>query len=85
MLIPSSDFPQVCIRLYGEGLRCLLRSSNIAVNVVVPGAMETPMMNTLTERAHIPTVPFILPVNNALLFIHEGLQRNVGVIAFPPS
>ena len=77
------DSAKVCIRLYGEGLRCLLRSSNIAVNVVVPGGMETPMMNTLTERARIPTVPLILPVEKALLFIREGIARNVGVIAFP--
>ena len=82
-LATDYDSAKVCIRLYGEGLRCLLRSSNVAVNVVVPGAMETPMMNTLTERAQMPAVPLILPVNNALLFIREGLARNVGVIAFP--
>ena len=82
-LATDYDSAKVCIRLYGEGLRCLLRSSNVAVNVVVPGAMETPMMNTLTERAQLPTVPLILPVDNALLFIREGLARNVGQIAFP--
>ena len=82
-LATDYDSAKVCIRLYGEGLRCLLHSSNIAVNVVVPGGMETPMMNTLTERARIPVVPLILPVDNALLFIREGLARNVGVIAFP--
>ena len=82
-LATDYDSAKVCIRLYGEGLRCLLRSSNVAVNVVVPGAMETPMMNTLTERAQLPSVPLILPVDNALLFIREGLARNVGVIAFP--
>lgn len=82
-LATDYDSAKVCIRLYGEGLRCLLRPSNVAVNVVVPGAMETPMMNTLTERAHIPSVPLILPVTNALLFIREGLARNVGVIAYP--
>ena len=82
-LATDYDSAKVCIRLYGEGLRCLLQSSNVAVNVVVPGAMETPMMNTLTERAHMPTVPLILPVSHALLFIREGLARNVGVIAFP--
>ena len=82
-LIRRVSSVQVCIRLYGEGLRCLLRSSNVAVNVVVPGAMETPMMNTLTERARTPTVPLILPVSHALLFIREGIARNVGVIAFP--
>ena len=82
-LATDYDSAKVCIRLYGEGLRCLLRPSNVAVNVVVPGAMETPMMNTLTERAQMPTVPLILPVSNALLFIREGLARNVGVISYP--
>jgi len=82
-LAADYDSAKVCIRLYGEGLRSLLHSSNIAVNVVVPGGMETPMMNTLTERAHLPTVPFILPVPNAVLFMQEGVKRNVGVIAFP--
>ena len=82
-LATDYDSAKVCIRLYGEGLRVLLKSSNVAVNVIVPGAMETPMMNTLAERAQMPTVPLILPVEKAALFIREGLQRNVGVIAFP--
>ena len=82
-LATDYDSAKVAIRLYGEGLRVLLRAHNIAVNVVVPGGMETPMMNTLTERGRLATVPLILPVPNALLFIREGLARNVGVIAYP--
>ena len=40
-LATDYDSAKVCIRLYGEGLRTLLHSSNIAVNVIVPGGMVT--------------------------------------------
>jgi len=82
-LATDYDSCKVAIRLYGEGLRSLLWRDNVAVNVIVPGGMITPMMNTLTERSKLPTVPFILPVSNAVMFMTEGISRNVGVIAFP--
>ena len=53
------------------------------MNVIVPGGMVTPMMNTMTVRARLPAVPLILPVSKAALIIMEGLSRNVAVVAYP--
>jgi NAD(P)-dependent dehydrogenase (short-subunit alcohol dehydrogenase family) len=50
-LATDYDACKVGIRLYGEGLRSLLWRDNVAVNVIVPGAMQTPMMHALAERA----------------------------------
>jgi short-subunit dehydrogenase len=79
------DACKAFLRLFGEGLRALLWPDNVAVNVIVPGAMESPMMNAVTERAQVPAVPFIIPVSKAVLIMQEGIRRNVAVIAFPST
>ena len=82
-LATDYDSAKVAIRLYAEGLRVLLWKDNIAVNCIVPGAMDTPMMNSLAERGKMPMVPLPLSVPSAVGIMQEGLRRNVGVIAFP--
>lgn len=84
-LATDYDSSKVFLRIYGEGLRTLLRPCNIAVNVVVPGGMATPMMNTLTERSQLPMIPFMLPTENAVKVIREGVERNFGVVSFPTA
>ena len=77
------DSCKAFLRLFGEGLRALLFPDNVAVNVVMPGAMISPMMNAMTGRAPLAAVPMILPLDQAVLIMQEGIARNVGCIAFP--
>lgn len=65
-------------RLYGEGLRPLLRGDGVKVNTVCPGFVETPL------TAQNPfAMPMIMPVERAARIILEGLARNRARIAFP--
>jgi len=84
-LAADYDSCKVAIRLYGEGLRSILWRDNVGVTVITPGGMITPMMNSLTERAKMPFVVYMLPIPNAVKFMVEGIRRNEAVVAFPSA
>jgi short-subunit dehydrogenase len=63
---------------YGEALRGWLAPQGIAVNVVMPGFVRTPM----SERFPGPK-PWLMSPERAATLIRCGLQRNRARIAFP--
>ncbi|MER2520845.1 MAG: SDR family NAD(P)-dependent oxidoreductase [Bdellovibrionales bacterium] len=66
------------IRALGESWRCDLQRYGIAVNVVCPGFIRTPM----TEGNPYP-MPWIMEADRAARLIRDGLARNKPCIAFP--
>lgn len=81
--IPLPDSPSYCasksaVLAYGLSLRAALTSHGIAVSVICPGYVTTPMM--LRESG---PKPFVMPPERAVARIVTGLKRNRPVIAFP--
>ena len=66
------------MRVYGEALRGELAPHGVAVNVICPGFIKTPM----TDANQFP-MPFIMPADRAARIIQKGLARNRARIAFP--
>jgi short-subunit dehydrogenase len=66
------------LKAYGEALRGWLAPEGIAVNVVLPGFVRTPM----SDRFHGPK-PWMLSPERAAVLIARGLARNRARIAFP--
>jgi short-subunit dehydrogenase len=81
--IPLPDSPSYCaskaaVLNYGLSLRTLLASYGIAVSVVCPGYVTTPMMSRESGAK-----PFAMSPERAARLIVKGLDRNRAVIAFP--
>ena len=66
------------LKAYGEALRGWLAPQGIAVNVVLPGFVRTPM----SDRFSGPK-PWMLSPDRAAMLIQRGLARNSARIAFP--
>ncbi len=66
------------VRTLGESWRCDLRRFNIAVNVVCPGFVRTPM----TDGNPYP-MPWLMSAERAARLIRDGLAKNQPRIAFP--
>jgi len=66
------------LKAYGEALRGWLAPQGIAVNVVLPGFVRTPM----SDRFQGPK-PWMLSPDRAAMLIRRGLERNSARIAFP--
>ncbi|HEY8351942.1 MAG TPA: SDR family NAD(P)-dependent oxidoreductase [Sphingomonadales bacterium] len=75
---PAYSASKVAVRAYGEALRGLLRPEGIAVNVICPGFIRSPM----TARNDFP-MPFLMTADKAAEIIRKGLAANRGRIAFP--
>jgi NADP-dependent 3-hydroxy acid dehydrogenase YdfG len=75
---PSYCASKAAARIYGEGLRGGVAPHNIAVNVICPGFVKTPM----TDANRFP-MPFLLAPEHAAHIIRRGLAANKGRIAFP--
>lgn len=75
---PSYSASKAAVLNYGLALRTLLSGHGIAVSVVCPGYVETPMM-----KREIGPKPFQIPPDRAAELILAGLARNRAVIAFP--
>jgi len=71
---------KAALRAYGEALRSWLEPQGIAVNVVLPGFIQTDM----TAQVSGPK-PFLMPADRAARTIRRGLERNRARIAFPRS
>jgi short-subunit dehydrogenase len=75
---PAYSASKACVRVYGEGLRGWLMERNVAVNVVCPGFIKTPMTNVNNYR-----MPYMMPAEKAARLIATGLSQNRARIAFP--
>jgi len=75
---PAYGASKAAARVYGEGLRDALADSGIAVNVICPGFVKTPM----TGKNGFP-MPFLMTAERAARIIRKGLENNKARIAFP--
>jgi short-subunit dehydrogenase len=75
---PAYCASKAAVRTYGEGLRGALAKRGIAVSVVCPGFVRTP----LTAANPFP-MPLIMPPERAAAIIRRGLDRRRARIAFP--
>jgi short-subunit dehydrogenase len=76
--IPVYSASKAALKAYGEALRSWLAPHGIAVNVVLPGFVQTPMTDSLTGPK-----PAVLSPEKAALLIRRGLEHNRARIAFP--
>jgi short-subunit dehydrogenase len=75
---PAYCASKAAIRIYGEGLRAALTPEGIAVSVVCPGFVRTP----LTASNPFP-MPLLMSAERAAALIRRGLDRRRARIAFP--
>ncbi len=75
---PSYSASKACVKAYGEALRNSLRAENIAVNVICPGFVRS----RITDKNTCP-MPFFMEADKAAGIIYRGIQKNIGLIAFP--
>ncbi len=75
---PAYCASKAAVRVYGEGLRAEVARQGIAINVVCPGFIKTPM----TDVNPFP-MPFLMSAEHAAQVIRLGLISNRARIAFP--
>ncbi len=75
---PAYSASKAAVRAWGEALRPLLRSRGMAVTVIMPGFVATP----LTAVNAFP-MPQVWSAERAARHIVRGLARNKARIAFP--
>lgn len=75
---PAYSASKSAVRVYGEALRGNLAPLGIAVNLICPGYVKTPM----TDVNDFP-MPFLMSVEKCAKIIKQGLARNKSRIAFP--
>ena len=71
---------KAAVRFWGEGLRARLRRHGVAVSVICPGFVDTP----LTRLNPFP-MPQLMAAEPAARLIQAGLARDRGRIAFPAA
>ncbi len=69
---------KAALKVYGEAMRGWLAPQGIAVNVVMPGFVRTPMSDRFPGAK-----PFLMQPERAAILIRRGLERNRARIAFP--
>lgn len=75
---PAYCATKAAVRLYGEGLRGVLKPDGIGVSVICPGFVRTAM----TAANRFP-MPFLMDAEDAARRIRHGLARDRARIAFP--
>lgn len=75
---PAYSASKSAVRVYGEALRGNLAPFGIAVNLICPGYIKTPM----TDVNDFP-MPFLMSVEQCAATIKSGLAKNKSRIAFP--
>jgi short-subunit dehydrogenase len=75
---PLYSASKAAVRVYGQGLRRLLAPNGIAVTVVCPGFVDTPMSASLPGKR-----PFLWSSERAARRIVAGLARRKHEISFP--
>lgn len=75
---PAYCASKAAVRVWGEALRGALAREGIAVSVICPGYVKSPM----TERNDFP-MPFLIGAGRAAGVIRRGLAANRARIVFP--
>jgi short-subunit dehydrogenase len=75
---PAYAASKVAVRRYGEGLRPRLALDGVALSVVCPGFVDTPL--TKVNRFKMP---FLMDAERAARIIDAGLEAGRARIAFP--
>jgi NADP-dependent 3-hydroxy acid dehydrogenase YdfG len=75
---PAYCGSKAAVKVWGEGLRGQMASSNVEVTVILPGYIKTPM----TDANDFP-MPFLMPVERAARLIRRRLEGDPARIAFP--
>ena len=75
---PSYSATKSCVKTWGLALRGALAPKGIKVNVVCPGFVRS----RITDGNTCP-MPFFMEADRAAEAILRGVDRNVGLIAFP--
>jgi short-subunit dehydrogenase len=75
---PVYSASKAAVLAYGQALRPLARRAGIAVAVICPGFVDTPM----TAGNPFP-MPLLMPAERAAAIIAAGLARRKPLIAFP--
>lgn len=75
---PAYSASKACVKAWGEGLRGLLAPDRIAVSVICPGFIETPLTDVNRFK-----MPFLMQPDKAAAAIKKRLEKNPAIIAFP--
>jgi len=75
---PAYCASKAAVRVWGEALRGHLHGSGIAVSVICPGYVRSPM----TAVNEFP-MPLLMGAERAARIIRRGLERDRARIAFP--
>jgi short-subunit dehydrogenase len=75
---PAYCASKAAVRVWGEGLRGEYLAKGVAVSVICPGYIESPM----TAVNDFP-MPFLMSAERAARIVKRGLARNRARIAFP--
>jgi short-subunit dehydrogenase len=75
---PAYCASKAAVKVWGESLRGWLAADGIAVSVICPGYVRTPMTAVNTFP-----MPFLMDADRAARLIRRRLARNAGRIAFP--
>jgi short-subunit dehydrogenase len=75
---PVYSASKAALKVYGEALRGWLKPQGIAVNVILPGFVRTPMSDRYTAAK-----PWMMSPERAAHLIRRGLERNRARTAFP--
>jgi short-subunit dehydrogenase len=75
---PAYCASKAALKIYGEAMRGWLAPQGVAVNVVLPGFVRTPM-----NAGFAGAMPLAISAERAAFLIRRGLERNRAHIAFP--
>lgn len=75
---PSYSATKSCVKAWGAGLRGMLHSKGILVNVVCPGFVRS----AITDKNTCP-MPFFMEADKAARIIIDRVSKNKAIIAFP--
>ncbi|MDX9689687.1 MAG: SDR family NAD(P)-dependent oxidoreductase [Alphaproteobacteria bacterium] len=75
---PAYMASKAAVRVYGEGLRGELAPFGVAVSVICPGFVKTPMTEVNRFK-----MPFLISADRAGHIIKNGLEKNRPRISFP--
>jgi short-subunit dehydrogenase len=77
-ITPTYCASKAALKTYGEAMRGWLAPEGIAVNVVLPGFVRTPMSDCFPRAK-----PCLMSPERAATLMRRGLERNRARIAFP--